>query len=80
MYSSNINKFSKEHQTIKWVSASWGTPSKEVSKVLMRMQDGFVEEGSYNRRLKTWVRTDGTKIEGVTHWALLPDSVVQQTI
>ena len=79
MYSSNNNNFSNEHRTIKWVSVAWGTPSKEVSKVLMRTSDGFVEEGSYNRRTKTWVRSDGTKVESITHWSLLPDSLLKQT-
>lgn len=80
MFSSNNNNFSKEHQTVKWVPVTWGTPSIKVSRVLIRMQDGFVEEGSYNRRTKTWMRTDGTKVEGITHWSLIPDSIEKQTI
>ena len=40
----NREDFAKEHRTVKWVSVTWGTPSKEVAKVLARTSDGFVED------------------------------------
>lgn len=71
----NNDNFQQQHRTIKWVPVSWGTPSKEVLKVLTKTADGFVEEGIFNRRNKTWARPDGTRLENVTHWSLIPDSI-----
>lgn len=71
----NREDFAKEHRTVKWVSVTWGTPSKEVAKVLARTSDGFVEEGIYDRRNKTWHRPDGTRLDNITHWSLIPDSM-----
>lgn len=71
----NNEKFAKEHMTVKWVSVDWGTPSKAVSKVLTRTADGFVEEGTYDRRGKAWRRLDGTPLEGIVAWSLIADSL-----
>jgi len=69
------NEFSESHRTIKWVPVSYGTPSKEISKVLARMSDGFVEEAMYNRRRKEWTRMDGTLLNDVQSWSLTYDSI-----
>lgn len=71
----NNDDFKQQHLTIKWVPVTWGTPNKEVLKVLTKSADGFVEEGIYNRRNKTWARPDGTCLDGVVAWALSSDSI-----
>lgn len=65
----------ENNMKIKWVPVAWGTPSKEVLKVLTKSADGFVEEGIYNRRNKTWARPDGTRLDGVVAWALSSGSI-----
>lgn len=66
----------KQYVPRKWVSVDFGTPSKAVTKVLVRTTEGFVEECSYNRHTKVWTSTeDGSTIDNVKEWSLLADSV-----
>lgn len=62
--------------TPKWVSADFGTPSKEVQKVLVKTADGSITECTYNRHNRTWTKTGtGGVVSDVKAWALLPDSL-----
>lgn len=62
-------------RTIKWIPVDWGTPSRAVSKVLTKNADGLVAEGIYDRRNKTWTKLNGSRLDGITHWSLIPDSL-----
>ena len=74
----NTDNFAENHRTLHWVSVEWGTPSKKVTKVLMRRANGLVEEGAYNRKTRTWVRDDGLTVTDIVQWSLLPDSIPQR--
>ena len=63
-----------------WIPVDYGTPNKNVVKVLVRTSEGFVHEGSYNRHSRNWVSTaDGSIITDVVAWSLCSDSLPEQT-
>lgn len=62
-----------------WVPVDFGTPSKEVTKVLVKTKDGTITECTYSRHNRTWATTESGKIlTDVKAWALLPDSIPQR--
>ena len=70
----NENQFPRF--TPKWVLVDFGTPSKEIEKVLVKSSDGTITECKYNRHTCTWTKTSNESVvRDVTAWALLPDSL-----
>lgn len=67
-------------RTIKWIPVDWGTPSRAVSKVLTKNADGLVAEGIYDRRNKTWTKLNGSRLDRITHWSLIPDSPITRKV
>ena len=39
-------------------------------------EDGIVGEGIYDRRNRTWTKPDGSRLDRITHWSLIPDSPI----
>lgn len=64
----------------KWIPTAYGTPNKNVTKVLVKTAEGFIYEAVYNRHGKDWLNTnDGSIIRDVKEWSLCSDSVPEQT-
>lgn len=60
----------------KWIPVEYGTPNKNVTKVLVKTAEGFVHEGTYNRHGRSWLSTtDGSVIHDVVAWSLCSGSI-----
>jgi len=80
MISTTNNKATKEPRTLKWIPVDWGTPSRAVSRVLTKNEDGIVGEGIYDRRNRVWTKPDGSRLDKITHWSLIPDSPITRKV
>lgn len=78
--STTSDNVAKEPRTIKWISVDWGTPSRAVTKVLTKNEDGIVGEGIYDRRNRTWAKPDGSRLDRITHWSLIPNSPITRKV
>ena len=64
-----------EAKQLKWVSAMFGTPSKELQAVLVQTKDGKQKEAHYDRRARSWTTVGGEtarQINDVKFWAIKP--------
>lgn len=65
----------RQYEQRKWVPVEYGTPSKELEKVLVMTSEGFVEECRYSRHDKVWYRVEDDSVVGnVKSWAVTQDS------
>ena len=58
-----------------WVDVSYGKPCHWLPNVYVRTENGLVYKCHYDRNTHKWKREDGTIVNRIVAWKLIPKPV-----